>query len=75
MSIKSKINMNEEVINKERTFGSNTSYYPAYVVFSDGNEVPALFTMDQLNIAMARAARNVEDMPKENCSFFSWLFS
>ena len=74
MSVKSKINMNEEVINKERTFGSNTSYYPAYVVLSDGKEVPALFTMEQLNTAMARAARNVEDMPKESGNFFSWLF-
>lgn len=74
MGLESKIDLKEEVINKERTFGSNTSYYPAYVVLSDGKEVPALFTMDQLNIAMARAARNVEDMPKESCSFFSWLF-
>ena len=75
MGLESKIDLKEEVINKERTFGSNTSYYPAYIVLSDGKEVPALFTMDQLNIAMARAARNVEDMPKENGSFFSWLFN
>ena len=74
MGIESKIDLKEEVINKERTFGSNTAYYPVYVVLVDGKEVPALFTMDQLNIAMARAARNVEDMPKEGSNFFSWLF-
>ena len=75
MSLDSKIEMKEEVINKNRAFGSSTSYFPAYVVLTDGKEVPALFTMDQLNIAMARASRNVEDMPKEDTSFFSWLFS
>ena len=48
MGLESKIDLKEEVINKERTFGSNTSYYPAYIVLSDGKEVPALFTMDQL---------------------------
>ncbi len=75
MGLDSKIEMKEEVVNKNRAFGSNTSYFPAYVVLTDGKEVPALFTMDQLNIAMARASRNVEDMPKEDTSFFSWLFS
>jgi len=74
MNVESKIDLREEVINKERTFGSNTAYYPAYVVTSDGKEVPALFTMDQLNIAMERAARNIEDIPKEGSNFFSWLF-
>lgn len=74
MSVDSRIDLREEVINKERTFGSNTAYYPAYVVTSDGKEVPALFTMDQLNIAMGRAARNIEDIPKDGGNLFSWLF-
>lgn len=75
MGIESKIDMSEEVLNKDRTFGSNTCYYPAYIVISEGKEVPALFTMAQLNIAMERANRNPEDMPKESGNFFSWLFS
>jgi hypothetical protein len=75
MGIDSKIKMEEEVANTCRSFGSNSAYYPAYIVISEGKEVPALFTIDQLNIAMARAARNSEDMPKEGSTFFSWLFS
>lgn len=71
--IDSKIVMDEEVTNKDRKFGSCLSYFPAYVVMIDGKKVPALFTCDQLNDAMNRAARNTEDMP-EKTSFFSWLF-
>lgn len=71
--VESKIVMDEEVENKDRTFGSCLSYFPAYVVMVDGKEVPALFTFDQLNDAMQRANRNTEDMPTET-SFFSWLF-
>ena len=75
MSLNSKIELKEEVINKDRTFGSNTSYYPAYVVLIDGKEVPALFTWAQIANAMERANRNVEDLPKKSGTFFSWLFS
>lgn len=74
IDIKSKIDMKEEVENKERTFGSNLSYYPAYVVMSDGEEVPALFTPGQLQTAMERAARNPEDLEEEDTSFWSWIF-
>lgn len=75
MSIDSKILLKEEVENKERKFGSNTSYFPAYVELLDGTEFPALFTKKQLDEAMARAARNSEDLPKESGNFFTWLFS
>lgn len=72
--IKSKIDMTEEVENKERTFGSNLSYYPAYVVVSKGEEVPALFTPGQLKRAMERAARNPEDLEEDESTFWGWLF-
>ena len=74
MKVDSRIKMEEEVDNKGRSFGSCSSYYPAYVVMVDGKEVPALFTIDQLNNAMERANRNPEDMPKEALNFFVWLF-
>lgn len=75
MSLKSTIKMEEELTNKERTFGSNLSYFPAEIELIDGTKINALFTMGQLNRAMTRAARNPEDMPKESGSFFNWLFS
>jgi hypothetical protein len=75
IDIKSKINMKEEVENKDRAFGSNLSYYPAYVVMSDGEEVPALFTPGQLQRAMERAARNPEDLEDNSTSFWGWLFN
>lgn len=74
IDIKSKIDMKEEVENKDRTFGSNLKYYPAYVVVSEGKEVPALFTPGQLETAMERAARNTEDLEDGDTSFWSWLF-
>jgi aconitase A len=73
IDIKSKINMKEELENKERKFGSTLNYYPAYVVMSEGEEVPALFTADQLKEAMDRAAKNPEDIEEEETSFWSWL--
>ena len=42
MNVESKIDLREEVINKERTFGSNTAYYPAYVVTSDESNMGTL---------------------------------
>ncbi len=81
MDIKSKINMMEEVENKERKFGSTLNYYPAYIVMSDGEELPALFTSDQLKDAMERAAKNPEDLVDteteyadyEGGTFWNWL--
>lgn len=74
IDIDSKIKMKEEVENKDRLFGSTTSYYPAYIVKSDGEEVPALFTAKQLERAMERASRNPEDLESEKTSFWEWLF-
>lgn len=74
IEIFSKIKMKEEVENKERLFGSNLSYYPAYVIKEDGEKVPALFTPGQLQTAMDRAARNPEDLDDGKQTLWQWMF-
>lgn len=75
MEIESKIFLNEKVENTERKFGSALEYQPLYVVMADGSQVPAMFTIDAIEDAIARAARNPEDMPdKESKSLFERLF-
>jgi aconitase A len=75
MDIESKLFLNEKVENQDRKFGSALEYQPLYVVMADGSEVPAMFTIDAIEEAIERAARNPEDMPeKEGKSFFERLF-
>lgn len=71
--IDSKIETNERVVNKQRKFGSNTEYFPAYVIDDTGEKIPVLFTKNQLDVAAKRAERNMEDMP-EDTGWFDWLF-
>ncbi len=71
--INSKLETSERVINKSRKFGSNKEYFPAYVIDDTGNEVPVLFTNNQLLVAAKRAEKNMEDMP-EDTGWFNWLF-
>jgi hypothetical protein len=70
--MESKIVLEESIINTERRFGSNTNYYPAIVTNTDGVEANALFTKDQIDIAIERAERNPEDIAKDQ-TFWSWL--
>ena len=63
--IDSKIETSERVVNKERRFGSALEYFPAYVIDDTGKEIPVLFTKSQLTVAVKRAEKNMEDMPKE----------
>jgi len=67
----SKIDLTEQVENKDRKFGSTTHYFPAKT--EDGQ--PLLFTENQINEALHRAKSNPEDMPAENSNLFDWLFS
>ena len=72
--VKSRLFWKEEVENKERKFGSALSYFPA-VLEKDGEEIPMLFTEDDLRRAMERAKKNMEDIPqKEDGGIFGWLF-
>ena len=69
--MKSKILMKEKVKNKERKFGSNLEYYPCKIVFENGDEIPALFTENQIKIAILRAENNLEDIPEDKKSLLS----
>lgn len=71
--MKSKIYYSEAVSNKDRHFGSEEVYYPCRMVMPDGTEAPALFTRTQLEVAMGRAKKNPEDVPRER-SFLEAIF-
>lgn len=66
--MKSRIYLNEEVVNKDRKLGASKEYYPLWV--DDGVEKqPALFTKAELDKALERGSKNPEDMP----DFDSWM--
>lgn len=63
--------------NTQRRFGSDTRYFVAYVVDSDGNPKPAAFTRQELLEAMRRGQANPEDIgpPAGALSrVLTWLF-
>jgi hypothetical protein len=66
MKIDSIIYVNEVVENTERKFGSALEYYPVYIKNADGDYVPAMFTLNELEIAIKRAANNPEDTPRKS---------
>lgn len=66
VDVDSIINMNEVVDNKERKFGSALQYYPAKVKTKTGESKVALFTDNELKIAMERAEINPEDIPQSS---------
>lgn len=59
--VKSRVICQERVTNRKRRFGANAHYYPAHVETMTGLTKRALFTEDQLAIAIQRAAANPED--------------
>lgn len=61
----SKIYLVDVVQNTDRKFGSNNSYVYCDVVFEDGKVLPAMFTFSNLEIAIDRANKNKEDIPKQ----------
>lgn len=73
MVYESKINLQEYVDNKERKFGSINTYYPCKIVFNDGTEEEALFTRNQIEVALKRGLTNPEDFPEKK-SFWSRLW-
>jgi hypothetical protein len=72
--MESQIIISEKVDNKDRRFGQNKTYYPAIIIDQDGFKSNALFTGDQIQVAKERADSNPEDLPKENKSFWDYLF-
>lgn len=69
--ISSRIELSEQVENKEFRFGQTSHYYPCIVHTRHGEE-PALFTLDQIQVAIERARDNPEDLPKR--SFLERIF-
>lgn len=61
--MRSTIYSSEITINKNRKFGEATIYYPANFVRSDEDEPHALlFTASEIDAALRRAEKNVEDI-------------
>lgn len=54
-----------EIINTERKFGANSTYFLTRLQLEDGSEVNAMFTHHELNTAIERAKANTEDLEKE----------
>jgi hypothetical protein len=71
--IESKLFLTEEVENTERTFGSQKTYFPLKIQNEDGEISVALFTKDQIDVAIERAGRNPEDIPEDK-TFWQSLF-
>lgn len=71
MSISSRIDLAEKVENQDFRFGQTDHYYPC-MVETDAGEKPALFTIDQIEVALERAQANPEDVPKRG--FLSTVF-
>ncbi len=75
INVRSKLDTKEILDNKQRMFGSALKYFPCIIVEATGEEVPALFTADQIRIAKLRGRKNVSDFPeKKSGGIFSFLF-
>ncbi len=72
--MKSLIELEEVVENKERRFGQNLQYFPCKVVDADGKEHNALFSASQIEKAVARADTNPEDVPEDKRNFLFGIF-
>jgi len=71
--VKSYIDMNEKVENKGRHVAADSYYFPCYVHTAGGMDAPALFTEEQLKVALERAVKNSEDVP-ERAGWFSRMY-
>lgn len=64
----------KEVLNKDRKFGSNQTYYAIHG-FIEGEHTPLLLTQAELEISANRGRNNVEDIPKLSLfsRFLNWF--
>ncbi len=60
------------VSNKGRAFGASPAYVPAMVEQAAGNLQPALFTQEQIAVAIERARANPEDAPRPSWVREQW---
>ncbi len=70
-TVESKIKLEEKVGNDQRRFGESIDYFPVYIISDANPPVPALFTGNQMKVAIQRAKKNMEDVPKKEGS--GWL--
>lgn len=71
--MKSIIHHADSVDNKNRRFGADAFYYPAIVQFEFARH-RALFTEEQIQAAIKRAAENPEDWPPAEVKRPWWKF-
>lgn len=60
--IKSQILIHEKVLNTAAHPNADFYYYQAYVVWPNGLVMPALFTAEQMSVAINRAQKQPEDI-------------
>ena len=60
----SSIRLDEKVENTERKFGAALEYYPVEVITESGETQWAMFTQSEIDVAIDRATKNKEDIPK-----------
>ncbi len=61
----SKIKLDEAVDNSERKFGEALKkYFPVKIIDTDDNVEWGMFTENEIQIAIERAKKNKEDIPK-----------
>lgn len=60
----SKIKLDETVDNSERKFGEALKYFPVKIIDTDDNVEWGMFTENEIQIAIERAKKNKEDIPK-----------
>jgi len=71
--VESTIILNEEVVNLEKHQLANPSYFPCYVQKNDDSKVPALFTQREIEVAIDRARKNMEDLGEASEEELSWF--
>jgi len=74
-NMKSCISLNEVIDNTDRHFGSAIKYYPCTIINENGDESIAMFTTDQIAIAIDRSSKNKEDVDilTRKSNIFSWI--
>lgn len=65
----SRIYLADKVPNTERRFGSATHYYPVTIITGHRRET-AMFTPNEIGVAILRAKDNPEDAPQQASSLW-----
>lgn len=71
--MRSKIYIEDMLLNKDKRLMENEHYHGAVVIYPDGSASFAEFTEHEVKVAIDRGARNLEDRPEAK-SWFSKFF-